>query len=678
MHELALRLLVLSCTITVVVVFPSFSILSKLAEFCSPLIFCYVLVLLKNAANKSSHFKPVHVKAKFTNDIETIQMLSFTDYVKALQAKRICLNKTATNSPSNVSNNLYSENISQFVISGMPHHGQNWQVPFIQCDSRRCQFHGEEAYQYCHYPKLGLAPSTISDIGGLERARAFREYTYQRYPVLTNTSLSAFQGQDFIQYFDSNEGIDTYIQDPEYGLTDIRPKLAMAIVFTGNDATSYDYSIRVNSTNHNAPEWAGSGTSFAFTTPDTKRLFKAFARREQEACAQYSSGKPQGPLQYSCTGQYLFNGLLTMQRFLHDWILEDAGARDKGWFVAEHGVKFASFPSKAYDREGFYGVLNEFLALFLVLGMLYPCASIISYISEERQLGQKEFLKMMSIKEWEIGCSWFCTFCPLHSLTALSLAGVSSQLFVRSSVHLLWFFWQCSLTALVVFSSALPSILFHKTKTATRTALVGLLLLLAGYFITHTVNMEEGDAFWQRLLCLHPVAAIAYGIQEIGRLEDAGIGLTRNSFHTNDTPSQFNMMVAVTLLLLDCLLWTLVSFYLNRVIPATEQGSAHPYYFPLMRSYWNPSSIFHHSPQQLEEEQTPFQPDSSTSKNSDIPIEPVSEALRQQANEGTNVEIHNLRKEFRTDAGSNIIAVDGLNLSLYKGQCTALLGHNGE
>ena len=55
-----------------------------------------------------------------------------------------------------------------------------------------------------------------------------------------------------------------------------------------------------------------------------------------------------------------------------------------------------------------------------------------------------------------------------------------------------------------------------------------------------------------------------------------------------------------------------------------------------------------------------------------IPYEEVSDALKRQADEGKSIEIHDLRKAFGDKS-----AVDGLNLSMYNGQITALLGHNG-
>jgi ABC-type glutathione transport system ATPase component len=57
-------------------------------------------------------------------------------------------------------------------------------------------------------------------------------------------------------------------------------------------------------------------------------------------------------------------------------------------------------------------------------------------------------------------------------------------------------------------------------------------------------------------------------------------------------------------------------------------------------------------------------------------IEPVSATLAQQIKDGKCVIIRNLCKSFNTNTGIKH-AVDDLNLTMYSGQITALLGHNG-
>jgi hypothetical protein len=65
----------------------------------------------------------------------------------------------------------------------------------------------------------------------------------------------------------------------------------------------------------------------------------------------------QGPNDSSCTYQYIYNGALVIQRLLGDWIIDDTGAAEKGYNVAEHGVQFVPFPTKQYIRNGFYSVI---------------------------------------------------------------------------------------------------------------------------------------------------------------------------------------------------------------------------------------------------------------------------------------------------------------------------------
>ena len=49
----------------------------------------------------------------------------------------------------------------------------------------------------------------------------------------------------------------------------------------------------------------------------------------------------------------MYNEALTIQRLVHDFIMVETGAKDKGYFVAEHGVKYAPFPSPpVHDAYG--------------------------------------------------------------------------------------------------------------------------------------------------------------------------------------------------------------------------------------------------------------------------------------------------------------------------------------
>jgi hypothetical protein len=80
----------------------------------------------------------------------------------------------------------------------------------------------------------------------------------------------------------------------------------------------------------------------------------SFAKTDFTTCEGEGDGPDQGAMQYSCTGQYMYNGVLTFQRLIGDFILEDTGAKAAGYYVAESGVQFVQFPTQAYEENGFF------------------------------------------------------------------------------------------------------------------------------------------------------------------------------------------------------------------------------------------------------------------------------------------------------------------------------------
>ena len=109
-----------------------------------------------------------------------------------------------------------------------------------------------------------------------------------------------------------------------------------------------------------------------------------------------------GRYQDSCTGQYMYNGALTTQRLIGDYILNKTGAAVDGYSVDEGGVQFVHFPTQSYEEQGFYSDISQYGPILICLGLLYPAASIIGFITREKELRQKELMKMMSITEAEM------------------------------------------------------------------------------------------------------------------------------------------------------------------------------------------------------------------------------------------------------------------------------------
>jgi ATP-binding cassette, subfamily A (ABC1), member 3 len=293
-----------------------------------------------------------------------------------------------------------------------------------------------------------------------------------------------------------------------------------------------------------------------------------------------------------------------------------------------------------------------------MLGLLYPVSSMISYLVKEKEFRQKELMKMMSVTESDIGGSWFCTFMIVNFISATIAAIFTSALFKNSNGFLLWIFWMLTMISITVFCMTISSF----TSKSIRGVLVGILVTFGGVFLSLAVDSSTKSIGLTQLVSLLPISAFSYGIGQIGLLEDNGVGLTPDSISFSESKSGYSFQNTLQILFFDCILWGILSWYLNRVIKP-DYGQALPWYFPFSSTYWCPGKV--HAPlsnESVEEKVV----------QSGIPYEPVGDNLRRQSDEGKSIEIHDLRKAFGEKC-----AVDGLNLSMYSGQITALLGHNG-
>jgi hypothetical protein len=306
----------------------------QLLEIALPVGFVCILLGIKVALEGTDGFQPQTIVAEFPTNDQTVIPLSFRDYATSLQAIRVCQPSTLTDE-------------WDFQISGF-YDNQN---PFLKCDRRRCTSDGQDASEFCERLVLAVAPSSSNAARAKSRAESFQAYIETTYPDAIN--LAAYP---LVKFFTSESELSDYVKKEAYG-KDGFPKIGFGVVFgDGSSEKDYAYTLRQNSTNFNQPEQEGRPAQA--TTPQTKRDFE-FNANTDIACVPVGGTSEQGILQESCTGQYLYNGAITMQRTVQDWIMVDSGSRDNGGvFVAEHGVQFVSFPTKEYTINGFYASIN--------------------------------------------------------------------------------------------------------------------------------------------------------------------------------------------------------------------------------------------------------------------------------------------------------------------------------
>jgi ABC-type multidrug transport system ATPase subunit len=212
------------------------------------------------------------------------------------------------------------------------------------------------------------------------------------------------------------------------------------------------------------------------------------------------------------------------------------------------------------------------------------------------------------------------------------------------------------------------STFFSRSKTA---AILGVIPYFGGYFISMAIKPSSTRTA-KLLACLHPSAAFTLAMSAFTEYEDAGQGITRLTAATSAT-GNFAFADAVGMMLFDVLLYSALFWYFDKVWPS-EFGTRLPPYFFLTPSYWR--SILPRVGPGGPVRTAVVDVEAALAQELTLDVERVPDTLAQQIRDGSCVYIRGLCKSFKTNTGVKH-AVDNLNLTMYSGQITALLGHNG-
>ncbi|XP_001662815.2 ATP-binding cassette sub-family A member 1 [Aedes aegypti] len=305
------------------------------------------------------------------------------------------------------------------------------------------------------------------------------------------------------------------------------------------------------------------------------------------------------------------------------------------------------FPYPTTVDNDLFVLLPYMLSNWLRLVFMYFFINSVKYIALEKERQLKESMKLMGLPGWIQWGAWFVelllmTLIPVTAITIM----LKVSIFPYSTSFLIWTFLTLYCSSLICLCFLL-SVFFNK---ATRAATLASLLWIASF-----VSLPSGAPYWSKIVySLLPNPAMGFGMDDIVRLETAGVGLTwQTLFKQTEMKNPYSLSIAVAMLLSNILLYLLLTIYLEQVMPG-KYGVAKPWYFPFTKDFWSRQS----------------------SADVDLLLEPTerSKYFEEETQfRASGVQIRNLRKVY----GSGKVAVDGLSLNLYEGQITVLLGHNG-
>ncbi|CAO2642152.1 Phospholipid-transporting ATPase ABCA3 [Lemmus lemmus] len=364
---------------------------------------------------------------------------------------------------------------------------------------------------------------------------------------------------------------------------------------------------------------------------------------------------------------YIREGFLAVQHAVDKAIMHYHANASAQQLFQKLSVITKRFPFPPYISDPFLIAIQYQLPLLLMLSFTYTSLSIIRAVVQEKEKKLKEYMRMMGLSSWLHWSAWFLMFflfflIMVSFMTLLFCVKVKKDIAVlsNSDPSLVLVFLLCFAISSISFSF-MVSTFFSKANIA---AAVGGFLyyftFIPYFFVAPRYNWMTLS---QKLLsCLLSNVAMAMGAQLIGKFEAKGTGIQwRDLLNPVNVDDDFCFGQVLGMMLLDSVLYGLVTWYVEAVFPG-QFGVPQPWYFFLMPSYWcgNPRTVIG-----KEEE------DSDPEK-----------ALRTEYFEAepedlvAGIKIKHLSKVFQV-GNKDKVGIRDLNLNLYEGQITVLLGHNG-
>ncbi|CAG9126342.1 unnamed protein product [Plutella xylostella] len=424
---------------------------------------------------------------------------------------------------------------------------------------------------------------------------------------------------------------------------------------------------------HSDPSVPGEGLKYTIRTnpsrsgtPSTRALTTSPAKcRERTQSGDWSTDWSRGgqliPLSDMQSEdvcpvlQYYYSGFLALQSLIdHTKIKMDTESP----FPAPR-VDLRQFPKRQHTGDWLV-IFRVIMPMYMVMTLSQFITYLLMFVVGEKEKKIREGMRIMGLKDSVYWFSWFLIYAVF--VTVLSVVSTvllfTLKVFQHSSYVLIFLLMLLFGFTIITFAFMLTPF-FDKARTAGILGSFAVNLMSGLYFIQVFVSNADSLAFW--FVSLISSSCYALAMDKALVLDMAGVGVTWDNLWSGPGVPFGGSLIMMAV---DTVLYALAAYWLDAVMPS-EYGIKQKPWFCLLPSFWckrsrgRVSTVHCHSNGE------------ATHNNKDI--EPVPRELQDKE----AIRIVGLQKSFRHCRRAEIKAIDGIELSIYEGQITAVLGHNG-
>jgi ATP-binding cassette subfamily A (ABC1) protein 3 len=363
---------------------------------------------------------------------------------------------------------------------------------------------------------------------------------------------------------------------------------------------------------------------------------------------------------------YVDAGFVAFQKALEESIIEYyANQTDRAVPEIELKMKKLPFPPTAVNN--FLLALGFGLGLLVVISFLYTAATITKELVLEKESRIRESMLMMGLRQWVLWASWFIKQLLFMSVWVVgyTILFKYAGVWPRSDGFLIFIFFLLYIISIIAYGFFI-SVWFNSPRIALFVSFVVFFLsYIPSFFIT---GFDQQIPYNGKLaLALFSNTAFDLGLRVISILEQSQLGLQwDNVSQPLSIENPLNMGAVFGMLICDIFLYMIIAWYVDAVKPGTY-GVPKPLYFPFLPSYWTGRPLQCRKRPEDEVERPPWYDGGAHEE--------------EPRDREAGIKIQTLTKTYTPGIFSLLkgekLAVDSLNLNMYEGQITALLGHNG-
>ncbi|XP_026331721.1 ATP-binding cassette sub-family A member 5-like, partial [Hyposmocoma kahamanoa] len=451
---------------------------------------------------------------------------------------------------------------------------------------------------------------------------------------------------NWIRYNNTTDLNDAYHRQPR--------NFPIAVIFHSDPSTLGEplrYTIRTNPSH--------------FGTPSTReRMTSPTKCRERSAVKDWSSDWSRGgqliPLsemnrEDACPVlQYYYSGFLALQTLIDYTKIK----LETGQSFPPPGIVLRQFPKRQHTGDWLV-IFRVIMPMYMVMTLSQFITYLLMFVVGEKEKKIREGMRIMGLKDSVYWGSWFLIYAVF--VTILSIVSTvllfTLKVFQHSSYILIFLLMLLFGFTIITFAFMLTPF-FDKARTAGILGSFAVNLMSGLYFIQVFVSNADSLAFW--FVSLISSSCYALAMDKALVLDMAGVGVTWDNLWSGPGVPFGGSLIMMAI---DTVLYGLFAYWLDAVIPS-EYGIKQKPWFCMLPSFWlgsrrgRVSAVHFHS-------------NGEAAHNKDI--EPVPRELQDKE----AIRIVGLQKSFRHCRRPETKAIDGIDLSIYEGQITAVLGHNG-